>query len=400
MRVEKCKWKYGKQAPVMFMIDDFANKYMTDKLDGNYIGSDWGGRCKAPNSLYEFLQDKIFREFPYVKITLFLVVGRREAFIRGGKPSVSRKIDENVEFAAFLHELARDERFEVAYHGYTHGKLLPAEQHLKQEWMTFASLDEACQTIKMSQDMYRKVTGKEFFGGKYCGYEANEFSDESIVRSGFEWWCRHFDGSIFIHRETGAENMDMTEFQGVVDIPSTLMGDLTSLRDWRSLTNRAYRKAIYYRLKYGVTMERMIDELVRNGRVISIQEHSSPIREDDKHQRPNVVDDLSVIRYIFRYLKKYDLWYATGHEIAEYWKTFQNTSVTEENGQVVVTAKPETLEKSLWIAVSDEDTTVKTSCLRSERGEVIEGQKAGDRFLFEIKLTQERTIFTCGFVKT
>ena len=393
MQVEKCKWKYGKQAPVMFMIDDFANKYMTDRLDGNYVGADWGGRCKAPNSLYEFLQDKIFRDFPYVKMTLFLVVGRREALMANGKPSVSRRIDENAEFIDFLNELARDERFEVAYHGYTHGKLL-GEKYLTQEWMTFTSLEEACQTIGMGKEIYRKVTGQEFYGGKYCGYEYNDFSDESIARSGFAWWCRHWDAALFTGKRTGAEKLDLEEFQGVVDIPSTVDGGLTSLRDLRAFPGRAYLKAFYYWLKYGVTMEQVLNRLIQSGQVINIQEHSSPMREDDKHQRPNLVDDIGNIRYMLRYLKKYDLWYATGHEIAEYWKTYQNTSVSIEGGYVIVTAKkPEVIEKTLWITLSEPRKQGKGIYLKSEAATVVEGIKYKDRILFEITLKQEQERF-------
>ena len=393
MRVEKCKWKYGKQAPVMFMIDDFANKYMTDKLDGDYVGADWGGRCKASNSLYEFLEEKIFREFPYVKMTLFMVVGRREALMENGKPSVSRRIDENPEFVAFLNELARDERFEVAYHGYTHGKLL-GNKYLTQEWKTFASLEEACRTIEMSKDIYREVTGKEFYGGKYCGYESNEFSDESIVRSGFEWWCRHFDGNLFTHRELGPENLDLEEFQGVVDIPSTVDGGLTSLRDWRSLPSRAYLKAVYYRFKYGVTMEGILDELIQNGRIINIQEHSSPMREDDKHQRPNLVDDIGIIRYILRYLKKYDLWYATGHEIADYWRAYHYTDVVLVNDKVIIKAKKkEIIGNYIWVNLIEENKKHADYILISEMGDKIKPVKVNGYCSFEIKLEKERNKF-------
>lgn len=393
MKVEKCKWKYGKQAPVMFMIDDFANKYMIDKLDGDYVGADWGGRCKKTHSLYKFLEREIFLDFPYVKMTLFLVVGRREAFIANGKPSVSRRIDENPEFATFLRELAEDERFEVAYHGYTHGKLL--EKYLTQEWLTFSSLEEANQTIEKSKGLYYGVTGKKFYGGKYCGYESNEFSDESISQSGFEWWCRHWDANILTHHNTGVENLELEMFgERCVDIPSTVDGSLLSLRCISQFASRNYLRALYYLFKYGLTIERILDRLARNGQVINIQEHSSPMREDEKHQMPNLVDDIGNIRYMLRYLKKYDLWYATGHEIVEYWKTYQNTSVLLEGGYVIVTVeKPELIGKTLWITLSEQKNGGKDICLKSETGTVVEGVKCKDEILFEITLKQVQEHF-------
>lgn len=394
MQVEKCKWKYGKQAPVMLMIDDFANKYMTDKENGEYIGADWGGKCKGKYSLYQYLEKNLFQDFPYLKVTMFLVVGRREKFIANGKPSFSESVAYNKEFSDFLAEIAGDERFEIAYHGYTHGKII--EKYLTQEWLTFATLEEACETIKKAQELYYSVTGKHFYGGKYCGYEFNEFSDTSIAKTGFEWWCRHGDGIVLFKKATGVENLELEAFRGgVVDIPTTVDGSLFSLRDIRGIGNRGYLKAIYYLLKYRITIEQILDRLVQNGQIINIQEHSSPIREDEKHQRPNIVDDITSIRYMLRYLKKYDLWYATGHEIAEYWKTYQNTSVSVENDQVIVTAKLESLGKTLWFALSEpNEGAEKHFCLRSELGEIIQGTKTGDRFLFGLKLTKERERFT------
>ena len=58
MKITKCKWKYRAQAPFMLMIDYYCNKYMTDKNNGNYLGADWGGRCKA--DYYPLLRIIIF----------------------------------------------------------------------------------------------------------------------------------------------------------------------------------------------------------------------------------------------------------------------------------------------------------------------------------------------------
>lgn len=377
----------------MFMIDDFANKYMTDKSGGDYIGSDWGGRCKKPNSLYDFLQRNIFDEFPYVKMTLFLVVGRREAFIENGKPSVSRRINEDPEFEDFLRELAADERFELAYHGCTHGELRAG--HFTQEWLTYSSLEEACQTVEMGKDIYYGVTGGNFYGGKYCGYESNEFSDASIAQTGFEWWCRHWDGALFTHRDTGVEDLEPAEFQGVVDIPSTVNGALFSLRQIQNIASKSYLRGIYYLLRYGLTAEGILDGLVKKSQIINIQEHSSPMREDEKHQMPNVVDDISNLQYILRYLKRYDLWYATGHEIAEYWKVWRHTSVTLDNERVVVAVdRPETMGGLVWVSLSESDGTLDEGLyLRSDDGRLVTGIKSGKRLLFEIPLTREQESF-------
>ncbi|WP_164907541.1 hypothetical protein [Clostridium septicum] len=46
MIINKCKWKYDAQSPVMFMIDDLANKYIyLEKNNENARGCDWGAKC-------------------------------------------------------------------------------------------------------------------------------------------------------------------------------------------------------------------------------------------------------------------------------------------------------------------------------------------------------------------
>lgn len=53
-------WQTG---PFMFMIDDFANKYMTDKLDGNYVGSDWAEDAKRQFLSTIFYRKRFFGNF-------------------------------------------------------------------------------------------------------------------------------------------------------------------------------------------------------------------------------------------------------------------------------------------------------------------------------------------------
>lgn len=326
MDIELCKWKYGKQAPVVLMIDDFANKYMMDRDEGKYLGSDWGGRCYKKNGLYEILQERLLKQFPYLRITMFLVVGRREELIPNGKKSVSLPIDANKEFSEFLTALANNSSYEIAYHGLNHGKIVNG--FLKQEWMCFKSLAEAKNTIKTAVSMYEETTSKKFMGGKYCGYEYNNFSDQSIIDSGFEWWCRHWDGEIFLGSENPEYSLELQNFGGVVDIPSTVDGSIFSTKNPRTLFSKGFIKGLYYQIKYGITIEQILDSLITHSQIINIQEHSSPMREDEKRQQPNIIDDLENIIYILRYLSSYDLWYATCHEIAEYFNVYRRTKIS------------------------------------------------------------------------
>lgn len=365
MKIDKCKWPQDKKSAVVFMIDDFANKYMTF---GNIeYGMDWGGLCKKQYSLYSFLEKELFSEFPYLKIVMFLVVGRREDIIHGGKANYTAAIDSNNEFREFLKELANDNRYEIAYHGYNHGEIKNGV--FVQEWSNFSSLNDADNTIKKGCHLYEEITGKSFYGGKYCGYSTNEFSDKSIVNAGFTWWCRHWDISNYFSKEKDKnKSLKLEYFNGVLDIPSNIDGSFLSLKLLDKFFSRKYMRSIYYLLKYRITIERLLDELVSNNLVVSIQEHSSPYREDSKIQTPNIISDIDNIKYILNYLKKYDLWYATPNEIAEYKEVFDNTEVFLKDNILSIKTKTFTSPRRLYLKIN----CTKKICLLNETTKKIE----------------------------
>lgn len=107
-------------------------------------------------------------------------------------------------------------------------------------------------------------------GGKYCGYRSNSFSDESIDKSGFLWWCRYWQpGAVEIHLsnpyETGVDQDPLTAYlpkffgdNNVVDIPSTLnsaqYGSLSqnrSISAFKLTLNRILRP--YFELQLRIT---------------------------------------------------------------------------------------------------------------------------------------------------
>ncbi len=58
-------------------------------------------------------------------------------------------------------------------------------------------------------------------GGKYCGYTSNEFSDSSIDKTDFLWWCRYWNRGIeegersykFLERDKNSlSNYDIKKF--------------------------------------------------------------------------------------------------------------------------------------------------------------------------------------------
>lgn len=384
MEIKICKWKDDKSAPVMLMVDDFANKYMIPAK----MGSDWGGRCEEANSFYDLFCKPMLQKYPYLKLTLFLVVGPREPIVNNGKKYYSQEISDNNEFKEFLRKLSHHPNFELAYHGYTHG--LCTEKGFIQEWCTFSDLTEAMERIKMAKSVYKEVSGIDFSGGKYCGYLSNDFSDDSILNTGFRWWCRYYDGVLFKGAEDKRLSFDVKTFGHVVDIPSTIEGNLFSLRSFRTYFHpREFLKALYQKIKYGITIEKKLDTLVENGHVISIQEHTSPEREDKKKQYPNVITDKDNLMYIFNYLQKYNLWYATGDEIARYYLASTSVKIDSKRDEFTLhCTNSDVIGNDITISVADHERF----CLVDDDGRMI-NSIVNDKNIFTIQLRKNSNHF-------
>lgn len=351
MLVRKCKWDYGKKTPVMLMIDDFANKYITG-ADGE---GDWGAGCKIRGSFYDRLKKNILDPFPEVKVTLFLVVGKRTPIIAGRNDSYAYRIDEGDKFSTFLGELSENDKFEIAYHGYNHGEI--RDGNFVQEWRCFETLDEAVNKINISRQMYESATQKAFRGGKYCGYLYNDFSDESIVRTGFDWWCRNYQSNFFKTEKEPDFSLSVFGKREVIDLPTTIDGNFYSLNNKKIWKHpRELIKALRNKLKYRLTLENELQYLIENQYIISIQEHSSPAREDGKIQYPNIVTDMDNLQYIFSYLHNYDCWYATGTEIANYYRAYKGTEIYTDGNTIVLEAKdPSVIGNYICIKIENSD---------------------------------------------
>ena len=311
-RMRPAKWLHNADSPVMLMVDDFTNVWVDANGNGRVdLEEDWGHALDAPGSAFEFLRDKVLADCPRARVTFFTPMARAP-FARTSKcPAHFGPINEDERTAAFFRAVHRDPRFEVAYHGLTHGVPGNRTEDFVQEWVAYNSLEEALETIKKGKKIYFEVFGEEPAGGKYCGYERNSFSDESIDRSGFLWWCRRWDRGEAAPREV--ERFDVRRFgqHRVLDIPSTVFGAMFNRP--RGLVGRVLGgKAA---LRRGVDE---LDHLLRHRLVVSIQEHISPARPDGRRQTPNIFDDRESLKLIFDYLADKNVWYCTGTELAEY----------------------------------------------------------------------------------
>lgn len=333
MNISVCKWYNNAISPVLFFIDDLANVWVDVNGNGEIDSEeDWGYGKNGKGSSFRFLNEYILKDFPQIKITFFMPVGIRVGMVENPKiKSISRMINCDEESKVFFKSINENEKYEIAYHGTTHGRVGKTRDDFLQEWELYETLDEAVKTINGGKEIFKDVFGFYPKGGKYCGYKVNEFSDESINKTGFTWWCRFYNRGLTVDKncDTGGKdfnpvtNFDIKTFgkNSVVDIPTTVNGRLlTEILNPDKKTVKGIAKTI---LKKYLIDKRIgeIEFLLHSKLVISIQEHISPARDDGNRQTPNIFDDRESLRYIFNCLRDKNVWYCTGTELAEYYLT-------------------------------------------------------------------------------
>jgi hypothetical protein len=348
VKIEICKWYNNANSPVLFMVDDFANVWIDTNGNGEVdLEEDWGYAKNSKNSSFNFLNEVILKDYPDLKVTFFTPVGVRAGMIKNSRiKTISKMINCDVETKSFFKSVNDNPKYEIAYHGTTHGKACNNVYDFKQEWELFNSLDEAVKTINMGQEVYKDVFGYYPLGGKYCGYKINEFSDKSIDNTDFLWWCRFWNKGLIEDENCIIGGMDLNPLtnldikifgvNNVIDIPSTLYGGLfTGIFTPNIKTIKGIAKLILR--KYLINKKlKEIQYLLKNKLVISIQEHISPTTnvphesEDFGRQTPNIFDDEKSLKYIFNYIKDKNVWYCTGTELAEYYYMRENIEVLWE----------------------------------------------------------------------
>lgn len=327
--VEVCKWLNDAVSPVVFMIDDLANVWVdtngNNKLD---LGEDWGYWGKSENSSFQYLKKNFIEKYNDIKITFFVPVGYRVGVIENPSiKTISMPINCDEESKAFFRSLHEDSRMEIAYHGTNHGKVGPKAADFIQEWQTYRNIDEAINKINEGKEIYKDVIGEYPKGGKYPGYKSNDFSDESIDRSGFQWWCRYWNKGIENgYFETSGNdsnlitNYDVKYFgkNKVIDIPSNINGGMyNSYLNKGDLSIKNILRKIL-KILLIIKKRKEIDFLLKNRLVIGIEEHISPARDDGKIQTPNIFTDKKSLYEILNYLQKKEVWYCTCTELADY----------------------------------------------------------------------------------
>ncbi|NPV90431.1 MAG: hypothetical protein HPY50_06640 [Firmicutes bacterium] len=354
MQIDICKWYNDAASPVVFMIDDLCNVWVDTNANGIIDeGEDWGYAKRGPGSSLVFLEERIMKNFPQLKVTFFIPVGVRAGVIKESETGMkSEMINSDPETREFFKSIGEDDRYEAAFHGTDHG--IPGEKAADfiHEWEAYKTLDEALTTIKKGKEVFREVFGHYPRGGKYCGYKKNSFSDKSIDLSGFKWWCRYSPGHYGRGNDAGGE-VDYFGTASVIDIPTTVYGSLLNTIVYpgplgvKSIIKRLCKKPL---IRYKLAI---IDDLIKRRMVVSIQEHIAPSRNDGRRQPDNIFDDLESITAILKHLERKNAWYCTCSELADYVYARDNTAIdfdADKKG-ITLSGPEEIIEKEITLKI-------------------------------------------------
>jgi len=303
LTVSKTQWMGGALSPVVLMIDDLTNAWHNSSGGDTWEhGGDWGGGLDHPRGAVAFLEKNLLQDYPEARITFFVVAGQISAYTRHQPFSYAAPLDASEQSAHFFGMLHRDPRFELAYHGFNHGTTGVRTDAFLQEWRGFDSNDDAIAQTKAGLGIFRRTTGAIPRGGKYGGWDYNEFADNSIAECGFEWWCRDWTPRDVTGRiDDGYYEPQFFGTHPVLALPSTVHGHF-----WDA---------------------RQINVLLERRQIISIEEHIAPVRPDGMIQTPNIVDDIDELRRLYGYLRSKNVWHANCSDIAAYETVRQQTLV-------------------------------------------------------------------------
>lgn len=303
LSITKAEWLGGAASPVVLMIDDLTNAWHSS-VGGQHWerGGDWGGGLDHPEGALAFLEKELLHEFPEVRATFFTVAGPISPYTQHQPFSYAAPLDADSRSAEFFRRVAKDPRFEIAYHGFNHGTAGETSAGFLQEWRGFPSHEAAVAQTRQGLAIFERAIGQVPRGGKYGGWDYNSLAEPVINDCGFHWWCRDW-----MPRDLSGRIDDAyyePQFFGsslVVALPSTVHGQL-----WDS---------------------RQVELLLARRQMIGIEEHISGVRPDGIVQTPNIVDDIDELRRLYRYLRGKNVWHANCTEIAAYVSSREHTLV-------------------------------------------------------------------------
>lgn len=309
--MEKCKWYNNSHAAVVLTIDDLSFAYMNIRSSGLTPQSDWGYGMRGKSSIFHYFEKNLLCKYPEIKYTVMLPFGVHSiAKVDTEYEKYGNDIFFSKDFAQLLQFIVNTGN-EIAYHGHNHGKInatIDSSSWCK-EYEQY-SYEQYKEIILKDINRIKNEIGIKVLGGRSPCYIYNKNIEKLIADVGFKWWSFDYNSKEFIHYYRGDVLCFPTNFSG-----SYFNEKITSIKDVVIYTFRDKKRQLY------------LENLIKNGSLLSIAEHFLSTRPDGKRQQPNLFDDINSLDRIFGILRHHDIWYGTCSEIAHYLENYDNTEV-------------------------------------------------------------------------
>ncbi|MFH0709988.1 MAG: glycosyltransferase [Pseudomonadota bacterium] len=332
-------WFNNFQAPAVLMIDDLSDAYI-DVYEESYK-NDWGYLGDQEGSAFHFLEKELLDLYPDVKITFFVPYLRHEVLNENCGFSVKKyALGERKEYTLFLKRLV-SKGHEIAHHGSDHGRYInrsicTTANNWIHEWALFQDVEEGVEITEKGVKLFKTIANIDVVGGKYCGYITIDNSQEIIDSCNFLYWCEHVNYLSHDFDETFFGKSQIFSFP--TNFPGNSFVRLAYLTgDPKRDSKKKYAKN--FQPLYNLLSYYKLDQLYKQGKIISIQDHISPSTSAGTAQSANIVSDILSLKKIFAFLKSRSVWYATCEEIAEYVYIKHNCTIQEDNTKIIIDFK-------------------------------------------------------------
>jgi hypothetical protein len=327
------RWYKNYQAPAVLMIDDLSDAYI-DVYPETYK-NDWGYLGNHEGSAFHFLEQELLQVYPDIKITFFTPYERHAVLNENCGFTIKKyALGEREDYLSFLKQLIL-KGHEIAHHGSNHGKYIELSKcttvnNWVHEWALFTDVEQGTEITKRGITLFKETTDFDIVGGKYCGYIFINNSQEIIDRCNFLYWC-----------ENGGYQSDEYYFGNnhIFSFPTTFSGNsFVRLSYYTGDPARDHKKKYMKLLQpfYNLLSHYKLDQLYKQGKIISIQEHISPSTSAGTTQSANIISDILSLKKIFAFLKPLNIWYATCADIATYHSIKKHTTVTWDNTRLIL----------------------------------------------------------------
>jgi len=325
------KWFNNYQSPAVLMVDDLSDAYIN--VYSEPFKNDWGYLCNRSDSSFNFLKKRLLNKYPDIKITFFTPY-KRHNVINENSHFLYKKyaLGEREEYTTFLKYLVT-KGHEIAHHGSNHGKYIDIKKistnnNWIHEWALFNSIDEGVEITLEGVEKFKNICNITIFGGKYCGYSTNEFSNEIIDKCNFLYWCNKSNIYIKEHEEYYFGKNKIISFP--TNFPGNAFNRLTYITGNKQ-KDKKKKITKYLQPIYNIYAYLKLYQLYKNQNIISIQEHYSPSTSAGTVQSANIITDIESLNKIYQFMSYLSIWYATCMDIAKYIYVRENSQLKRNN---------------------------------------------------------------------